>query len=459
MSAHLDAPVIIIGAGIGGLSTALALHAAGFRNIQIFEAVKEIRALGVGINVQPSAVLVLRNWGLLPQLEQIGRETKELQMFNRHGNHIISEPLGRYAGYLIPQYSVHRGEFQMLLLDAVKERLGKDCVHLNHAFARFEQNQDGITAYFTQGRGSTEPAETPSITGSFLVAADGINSTTRQILYPNEGQPLYSGRMLWRGCLETSEPRLWDNSLTWCGNDDQRMIVYPITGPRGPEGKALLNWIAELRTRSKEEVARDPTPPIRSDWTARVDKATFAPPFDQWICGPGGLRPAELIALTPDDLVFEFPMCDREPVERWSFGRLTMLGDAAHAMYPTGANGATQGILDAEALAACLEEEASKSSGGQPDWAAALVRYQEQRLPPTAAIVRANRGTGPDALLQMVEDRAPDGFQNIHDVFSKEELEEVGLRYKTLTQSLKDIVNAKAKATEPLAGRFVEAKI
>ncbi|ROW07401.1 hypothetical protein VMCG_03810 [Cytospora schulzeri] len=446
-----SAPIIIIGGGIGGLSTALALHALGFKDIHIFEAVREIRALGVGINVQPSAVLILRNWGLLPRLEKIGRETKELRMFNRLGNHILSEPLGRHAGYTIPQYSVHRGEFQMLLLDAVKERIGEDRVHLSHVFTSFEQDDNGITAHFTRGRESTEPAQIPSMTGAFLIAADGINSATRRLLYPQEGPPLYSGRMLWRGCLETTEPRLWDIPLNWCGNADQRFIVYPITGPRGPEGKALVNWIAELRTRSKEDVARDATPPVRSDWTARVEKSTFAPPFEKWVCGPGGLRPGELIDLTPDDCVFEFPMCDREPVERWSFGRLTLLGDAAHAMYPTGANGATQAIIDAETLGGFIEKEMGRE---RPDWAAALTGYQDQRLPATAQIVRVNRATGPDSLLQMVEDRAPDGFENILDIFSKEELEEVGLRYKALTLALKDIVNEKAKATESLPERF-----
>ncbi|ROV95640.1 hypothetical protein VSDG_05320 [Cytospora chrysosperma] len=445
-------PIIIIGGGIGGLSTALALHATGFKDIHIFEAVKEIRALGVGINVQPSAVLILRNWGLLSRLEKIGRETEELRMFNRHGNYIMSEPLGRHAGYTIPQYSVHRGEFQMLLLEAVKERIGEDRVHLSHVFTSFEQDDDGITAHFTRARDSTEPAEIPSMTGAFLVAADGINSATRRLLYPDEGPPLFSGRMLWRGCLETADPRLWDTPLTWCGNADQRFIVYPITGPRGASGKALVNWIAELRTRSREEVARDAAPPVRSDWTARVDKAAFAPSFKGWVCGPGGLRPEELVGLTPDDCVFEFPMCDREPVARWSFGRLTLLGDAAHAMYPTGANGATQAIIDAETLGGFLERQVGGSA--RPDWAAALAGYQDQRLPATAQIVRVNRSTGPDSVLQMVEDRAPDGFEVIQDVCSKEELEGVGLRYKTLTHALKDIVNEKAKLTESLAERF-----
>lgn len=318
-------------------------------------------------------------------------------------------------------------------------------------FTSFDQDDNGITAHFTKARDSTEPAEIPSMTGAFLVPADGINSATRRLLYPQEGPPLYSGRMLRRGCLETTEPRLWDTPLTWSGNADQRSIVYPITGPRGAEGKALVNWIAELRTRSKEDVARDPTPPMWSDWTARVEKSSFAPPFEEWVCGPGGLRPGELVGLTPDDCVFEFPMCDREPVERWSFGRLTLLGDAAHAMYPTGANGATQAIIDAETLGGFLEGQMGKA---RPDWAAALTGYQDQRLPATAQIVRVNRATGPDSVLQMVEDRAPDGFENIHNLFSKEELEEAGLRYKTLTHALKDEVNEKAKLTESLAERF-----
>lgn len=193
--------VLIAGAGIGGLTTALALHAVGLTDINIFEASSTLTTLGVGINVQPSAVLILKNLGLLEALEKTGIKTQELNFYNRHGDLILSEKRGMEAGYAIPQFSIHRGEFQMLLLSAVKERLGKDVVHLNHALTSFEQDAKSITAHFSQRRDGAS-AELSSVTGDVLIAADGINSTARRILYPDEGPPHFSGRILWRGCIE-----------------------------------------------------------------------------------------------------------------------------------------------------------------------------------------------------------------------------------------------------------------
>lgn len=198
---HVQPKILIAGAGIGGLSTALALHAVGMTDIHIFEASSSLTTLGVGINVQPSAVLILRNLGLLEALEKTGIKTQELNFYNRHGDSILSEKRGLEAGYSVPQFSIHRGEFQMLLLSAVKERLGEHAVHLNHSLTSFDQNTASITAHFSQRRDGAS-AELSSVTGDILVAADGINSTARRILYPEEGPPRFSGRMLWRGCIE-----------------------------------------------------------------------------------------------------------------------------------------------------------------------------------------------------------------------------------------------------------------
>ncbi|KAI0024283.1 hypothetical protein F4780DRAFT_655574 [Xylariomycetidae sp. FL0641] len=434
--------ILIAGAGVGGLATALSLHAAGFTDIHIFEATAKLTTLGVGINVQPSAVLILRNLGLLPALEDIGVETKELNFYNRHGNPILSEPRGRDAGYAVPQFSIHRGEFQMLLLDAVKERVGEDRVHLDHSFTSCTQNDDSITANFTRRRGDSGPAEIPSMTGSVLIAADGINSTARRLLYPNEGPPRFSGRILWRGCIEREE-YLTGASMVWAGHADQKFIAYPISGRSARNGRLLMNWIAELRVRAEDDP--DATPPP-TDWTKRVPKERFAPPFAGWTCG--GLRPLEDL-VQPTDAVFEFPMCDRDPVPRWTDGRITLLGDAAHPMYPIGSNGATQAIIDAETLAACLRDRPD-------DPPAALLAYQNQRLPPTAQIVMANRANGPDHVLQLAEERAPDGFDNVYDVIPKEELEGIGATYKAVAGFEKDAVNLKAKETEALAARLVK---
>ncbi|KAL1869103.1 hypothetical protein Daus18300_005639 [Diaporthe australafricana] len=449
--------ILIAGAGIGGLTTALALHAAGFKDLHIFEAASSLTSLGVGINVQPSAVLILRNLGLLAALEEAGVETQELNFYNRHGDSILSEPRGKHAGYAVPQFSVHRGDFQLLLLDAVQQRLGNERIHLGHALGSWDQTdgEDTITAHFVRrerptravnGAGSENvessegPLEIPSMTGSLLVAADGINSTARRLLYPSEGPPRFSGRILWRGCTERT-PYLTGASMIWAGHANQKFIAYPI-GRRGSNNeKSLVNWIAELRVR--DEGDPDTTPPV-TDWTKSVDKNTFQGPFEGWTCG--GLSMMEDL-IAPTGKVYEFPMCDREPVERWSFGRMTLLGDAAHAMYPIGSNGATQAIIDAETLASCLSESVE-------DIPTALTKYQESRLPPTSKIVYANRANGPDHVLQLAEERAPNGFKSVYDVIPRDELESVGAKYKAVAGFEMESVNRKATDTENLAARW-----
>lgn len=423
--------ILIVGAGIGGLTTALALHAVGFTDINIFEASAQLTTLGVGINVQPSAVLILRNLGLLEALEKTAIKTAELNFYNRHGDAILSEPRGVNAGYDVPQFSIHRGEFQMLLLSAVKERLG-ECIHLNHMLSSFSDS-DSITATFVK-RSDSSPAAT--VQADILIAADGINSTARRILYPNEGPPRFSGRMLWRGCIERS-PYLTGASMVWAGHANQKFIAYPISS-RTPPGKSLVNWIAELRIRSADST--DLTPP-KTDWTRSVPKEVFAGPFETWRCG--GLVMKELIEST--DKVFEFPMSDRDPVERWSFGRLTLMGDAAHPMYPIGSNGASQAIIDAE----CLAKHLSTT-----DIETALKAYEAERLPPTAKIVHANRANGPDHVLQLAEERAPDGFKNVYDVIPKDELEGIGSAYKVVAGFDIEAVNRKAKETEGQAEKL-----
>ncbi|EAQ90318.1 hypothetical protein CHGG_02253 [Chaetomium globosum CBS 148.51] len=438
--------IIIAGAGIGGLSTALALHAAGFSDIHVFEASSTLTTLGVGINVQPSAVLILRNLGLLDALREVGVETQELNFYSRHGHPILSEPRGRHASYKVPQISVHRGEFQMLLLDEVKARIGSDRVHLDHAFSAYEQDASSITARFIRrGAPKGELPAIPSMTAAVLIAADGINSTARRLLYPHEGPPRFSGRMLWRGCVERA-PYLTGASMVWAGHANQKFIAYPISGRAARRGASLVNWIAELRVRDENDP--DVTPPP-TDWTKRVPKERFSGPFSKWECG--GLQMAELIESTEN--VFEFPMCDRDPVDRWTFGRLTLLGDAAHAMYPIGSNGATQAIIDAETLAARLA--GTVTTWQQPGVVeAALTAYQDDRLPPTSQIVMANRANGPDHVLQLAHERAPDGFTNVYDVIPKDELESIGAAYKAIAGFEKDAVNNKALETEHLAKRF-----
>ncbi|TVY36296.1 5-methylphenazine-1-carboxylate 1-monooxygenase [Lachnellula subtilissima] len=434
--------IAIIGGGIGGLVLALQLEADGFRNITIFEASRSLKAIGSGINLQPSAVLVLRNLGLLPALEDTGIKTSELRYYNRHGHYVVSEKRGEDAGYLVPQFSVHRGMLHELLLKAVQERLGENCVQSDHVFTSYSQDEGGITANFTRRSDPSQPAEIQSRTTDVLVAADGINSTARRLLYPDEGPPNFSGRMLWRG-VSLREPFLTGRSMVWAGHADQKFIAYPVGRDAEQEGKSLVNWIAELRVRGKDDP--DLTPPV-ADWGKVVPKSRFASKFDSWTFG--FLSIPELIAETAE--VSEFPMCDRTPVDRWSFGKITLLGDAAHPLYPIGSNGASQAILDAVALSSALQNE--------QDVPKALTNYQDARLPTTAKICFANRANGPDHVLQLAHERAPDGFENIDDIIGSLELEDVGRAYKLLAGFDMESVNRKAEETKGLWDTKIKEK-
>jgi 2-polyprenyl-6-methoxyphenol hydroxylase-like FAD-dependent oxidoreductase len=302
--ADADPRIVIIGAGIGGLSAALHLHANGFSRVTVYEAAPRLDPLGVGINVQPHASLVLRDLGLLPALLATGIATRELNFYNRHGDAILSEPRGAAAGYAVPQLSIHRGHLQTLLLAAARERLGADRVHMGHALVDFVRDERAgvVRARFAASPGAEGPVALTA-DADLLIAADGINSTVRQLLYPDEGPPHFSGRMLWRGCIER-EPFLSGASMVWGGHADQKFVAYPISETARKRGRSLVNWICEIRVRD----ANDPdTTPPKTDYLATVPKDRFAPQFEKWEMG--GLKVKDLIAET--DKVYEFPMCDR----------------------------------------------------------------------------------------------------------------------------------------------------
>jgi 2-polyprenyl-6-methoxyphenol hydroxylase-like FAD-dependent oxidoreductase len=303
MTSESTLPIIIVGAGIGGLTAALHLHAHGLTNLHIYEAAAELKTLGVGINIQPHAILILRNLGLLDALIATGITTQDMYYYNRHGDQILIEKRGIFAGYEIPQISMHRGELQMLLLQAVRERIGEERIHLGHAFTKFEQDKDGITAFFNKRSTSPNKDFNPSKRGCIVVAADGINSVARQLLYPEEGPPCFSGRMLWRGCIER-EPYLSGASMLWGGHSNQKFIAYPISAVADKRGKSLVNWICAVRVRDEND--QDTTVP-KTNWLETVDKSKFLPQFKGWEMG--GLQVHEIVEATSK--VFEFPMCDR----------------------------------------------------------------------------------------------------------------------------------------------------
>jgi|HigsolmetaAR203D_1030402.scaffolds.fasta_scaffold00567_16 2-polyprenyl-6-methoxyphenol hydroxylase-like FAD-dependent oxidoreductase len=410
---------IIIGAGIGGLAAALHLHELGFP-VRIFESAEEIRELGVGINLLPHSVRVLTNLGLLEELDRNAIRTAELIYYNKFGQLIWQEPRGLDAGYKWPQFSIHRGRLQMLLLRAVHERIGKDKVFTGHHLDSLEMDGDEVVVHFIR---KSTGERLPSQRAAMVIAADGIHSATRARFYPNEGPPRFSGRYLWRGLCE-SDSFLTGRSMIMAGYQDQKFVAYPICPDTAKRGRSLVNWIAELTVGGEV--------PSRSDWNRIANKEDFAPKFANW--NFGWLNVPKLIAET--DTVFEFPLCDRDPLPRWSFGRVTLLGDAAHPMYPIGSNGASQAILDAEALQIALREEDTVEQ--------ALKRYEDMRLQPTANIVLSNRQNGPEVVMQIVEERAPNGFDDLYSVITREELEEIANRYKKIAGFDKESLNAKA---------------
>lgn len=398
--------VAIIGGGIGGLTTALALHARGL-DVTVFEQVSEIKALGVGINLLPHAVGVLDGLGLAAPLAATAIDARELVFMNRVGQEILVDPRGTAAGYAFPQYSIHRGALQMLLVDAVHARLGPARIRTGHKLAAVEGRPDGVTATFVDRDGWQT---LPPVESDVLIAADGIHSAVRAQFYPDEGPPKWNGVQLWRGVTEWT-PFLSGRSQIWAGSSRVKFVCYPISKAHEQRGRALLNWVCDLRM-------DETTLPRREDWNRRGSLQDFLPHFASWtfpcLDVPAVIRAAEAI--------YEFPMVDRDPLPRWSFGRITLLGDAAHPMYPIGSNGASQAILDAEAIAAAL--------GSSADIEAALQGYEAARRPMASAIVEMNRRQGLDVILDIVEQRAPEGFTRIDDVMPKAELQAIVARYK-----------------------------
>lgn len=409
---------IIVGGGIGGLVTALKLHRVGV-SVRVFESVETIKALGVGINLLPHAVRVLTELGLADELEKIGLPTAELIYVNKFGNKIWQEPRGVDAGYRWPQYSIHRGRLQMLLLKAVKERLGEKAVFTGHHLKSFKSNDERVFAQF-ENRKTGESLG--SYSADIMIAADGIHSVVRNFYYPNQGLPKFSGRILWRGIAESTS-FLTGRSMIMAGYQDQKFVAYPVCPDTAAKGRSLVNWIAELAVGDEM--------PSRADWNKKIEKEKFAPAFASWDFG--WLNVPKLIEET--DAVFEFPMVDRDPLPQWTFGRITLLGDAAHPMYPIGSNGASQAILDADALGEAILEH--------PYAEIALKAYEEARLEPTANIVLANRKNGPEVVMQIVEERAPNGFANLDEVITFQELEGISNKYKQIAGFDREKLNNK----------------
>ena len=399
--------VIIAGGGIGGLTLALALERRGIA-CRVFESAPAIKSIGVGVNILPHASKQLVELGLEDALAKVAVATREACFFNRYGQLIYSEPLGRYAGYDWPQFSLHRGDLHAVLLEAFNSRVGADrfvtgwhCVHA-------EQDKDSVTVHFRSTHGEHD---LPPQRGSVLIACDGIHSAIRKQLFPGEGDPIYSGVNMWRGVTRW-QPVLSGASMVRAGwLATGKMVIYPIRDNIDPEGRQLVNWVAEIETPEYK----------RWDWNRPAELENFIGSYEDWhfdwLDVPAMIRAA--------DMVLEFPMVDKDPLERWSFGRITLLGDAAHPMYPRGSNGAGQAIVDARVLADSLAEHT--------DPVEALQSYEAERLELTSNVVRTNRKDPPDAILREVYLRTGDKpFASIDVVISKDELAAITQGYKRI---------------------------
>ncbi|MEL7463215.1 MAG: flavin-dependent oxidoreductase [Pseudomonadota bacterium] len=391
--------VLISGAGIAGLSLALTCHQIGVP-CRIVEQVREVKPLGVGINLQPNAVRELFDLGLERELAAIGVPTQELAMLAANGKEVWREPRGRDAGYRWPQYSVQRGELQMMLYRAVLDRLGQDAI---------ETGAKG-RAFRTEGDEAVLETDSGERRGAVLIAADGLHSAIRRQMHPDEGAPIWAGAILWRGATR-AKPFAERNVMAMIGDYGQKFVTYPISGP-DETGEVLINWIAERAFDAGHGWARE-------DWSREAQASDFLPWFEDWRFG----RIDVPALITGAKVVYEYPMVDRDPADHWTDGRVTLMGDAAHIMYPTGSNGASQAIVDARKIGRAFIDH-----GVGPE---ALAAYETEMRPRMAKVIAANRGAGPDYVLEIVKERSGGDFDDVETVMPHAERAAFASNYKS----------------------------
>jgi 5-methylphenazine-1-carboxylate 1-monooxygenase len=410
--------IAIVGGGIVGLTAALSLHAAGFRPT-VYEAVSKPAPLGVGINLLPHAVRELAELGLLDEVLAIGVAIEDLNYLTAGGELVWHEPRGLVAGYHWPQIAIHRGNFQMFLLAKVRERLGDHAVRMGQELVGVETIGNRVQAQFTERATGTVLA----VEADILIGADGIHSAVRKRYYPDEGAPRWNGITLWRSTSPVVAP-MGGKAMIWAGYSAQKFVAYPI-GKDPETGLDRLNWICDLK------VSEDGAPPSR-DWSKPGDRADFLPRFADWRWA-GIDVPAIVAASGP---IYEFPMVDRDPLPRWSFGRVTLMGDAAHPMYPIGSNGATQGIIDARVFAWGLANAGSIEE--------AMQHYETVRREATSRIVLMNRQQGPDKVLDLAKQRLEQQAGSLDEVLPMAERANIAQSYKQTAGFSPQEINSRA---------------
>lgn len=411
-----DKPIIIAGAGIGGLALAITLQQLNIPCI-VLESVSELKPLGVGINLQPNAVRELYEMGIGEELlDAVGVRTQEWALVGRNGREIYSEPRGLLAGYNWPQYSVHRGQLQMLLHDNFVKAGGSEALILGYKVVRYVNHEHGVTVFAESKTGEIREFE-----ASLLVGADGLHSKVRAQMYPDQPEPHWSGAIMWRG-VTPGKPQRTDASFIGLGHHDHRLVVYPISQP-DENGLSMMNWIAEITVDTKDGLPE-------GDWNRKVELSDFAHHFADW--NFDWLDVPAMLAGAGD--VYEYPMIDRDPVPTWVEGHVVLMGDAAHVMYPVGSNGASQAIVDARELAAAFLEHGVGIE--------AIQAYDKKLCAPISALVLRNRGSGPFGLLREVEDRCGGEFTDINEVMTQQEMDEFMHNYKSAAGFAMEALNS-----------------
>jgi 2-polyprenyl-6-methoxyphenol hydroxylase-like FAD-dependent oxidoreductase len=398
--------VAIAGGGIGGLALALNLHRRGI-SCHVYETAPEIRELGVGITLLPHAMRELTTLGVQDVITAAGIENVESCFFNRFGQLIYKEPRGKLAGYSYPEIGIHRGKLHKILYDEALKVLGRDRITTNRQCLGVDQGDSGISLRM---RETTSGAELPSVKADVAIACDGINSALRRQHYPDE-KVAFSGINTWRG-VTRRKPILTGRSYMRVGSiRTGKIVIYPIIDKVDDQGNQLVNWMAEIQTENA----------AINDWNKSGKLEDFLPIYAGWKFD--WLDVGDLIRNA--DQILEYPMVDKDPVDRWTFGRVTFLGDAAHPMYPRGSNGAAQALIDARTLADIVAKS--------PDAAAALKEYETVRLAPASKVVRTNREFPPDFLNIKVEELTGDKpFNNLDDYISQDELRALSDNYKKI---------------------------
>lgn len=393
--------IVIAGAGVGGLAAALSLQAAGLRGVRIMEAASAFQPLGVGLNMLPNAVRELTELDIFDEVAAQAVPTAELAFFHRSGGLIWSEPRGLAAGYHWPQLSLSRIHLINVLREAVMRRLGPGAIQTDARVSRVLPLAHGRVRVLLEHQ---HPCRTTSIEADMLIGADGLHSAVRTHFAPEEGEPCWNGMMMWRGTT-WARPHLSGRTMTVIGDDEKKFVTYPIIPPTEPHGLALLNWVT----------GRPAGPSVAQDLQSR--RAQVLEHFGGWQV-PWLDIP---MLITKATSIMEYPMLDRDPLPRLVSGRVVLLGDAAHPMFPVGSNGATQAILDGRVLAHALARHSSVDE--------ALACYERERLPAMTRLQQTNRQMGPERMIDIVHRLAPAGFAHIEDVISREELERISAEY------------------------------